>query len=136
MTTIFNSEAEFEQALVAALQNKGWEQTVLRYPTEADLLQNWANILFENNRGIDRLNEAAALGPSAHPVRGCKLSSAKQSVTNPKKRRTDLWGRRGAAKLSIRAISMRGWIVAPIVCAILRCDIPLNPRIRSTKRAS
>ena len=58
MTTIFNSEAEFEQALVAALQNKGWEQTVLRYPTEADLLQNWANILFENNRGIDRLNDA------------------------------------------------------------------------------
>lgn len=58
MTTIFNSEAEFEQALVAALQNKGWEQTVLRYPSESDLLQNWANILFENNRGIDRLNDA------------------------------------------------------------------------------
>ena len=31
---------------------------MLRYPTEKDLLQNWAQILFENNRGIDRLNDA------------------------------------------------------------------------------
>ncbi|MCP4049533.1 MAG: type I restriction endonuclease subunit R, partial [bacterium] len=30
---------------------------VIKYPTEEDLLQNWANILFENNRDIDRLND-------------------------------------------------------------------------------
>ncbi len=55
---IFNTEAEFEAAMIAALQNKGWEKQVLQYPTEEALLQNWANILFENNRGIDRLNDA------------------------------------------------------------------------------
>ena len=55
---IFKTEAEFEAAMIVALQNKGWENHVLKYPTEEDLLKNWADILFENNRGIDRLNDA------------------------------------------------------------------------------
>lgn len=55
---IFKNEAEFEAAMIAALQNKGWENQVLKYPTEDTLLKNWADILFENNRGIDRLNDA------------------------------------------------------------------------------
>lgn len=55
---IFKTEAEFEVAMIAALQNKGWENHVLKNPTEEDLLKNWADILFENNRGIDRLNDA------------------------------------------------------------------------------
>lgn len=54
---IFKTEAEFEVAMIAALQNKGWENHVLKHPTEEDLLKNWADILFENNRGIDRLND-------------------------------------------------------------------------------
>ncbi|MEI6131968.1 MAG: HsdR family type I site-specific deoxyribonuclease [Bacillota bacterium] len=54
---IFKTEAEFEAAMIAALQNKGWENQVLKYPTEDTLLKNWADILFENNRGIDRLND-------------------------------------------------------------------------------
>jgi type I restriction enzyme R subunit len=53
----FKSEAEFEKALMQALSKKGWEKEVLKRPTEKDLLQNWANILFENNRGKDRLND-------------------------------------------------------------------------------
>ena len=36
---------------------KGCEKTVLKQPTEADLLNNWARILFDNNRGQDRLND-------------------------------------------------------------------------------
>ena len=55
---VFRIEAEFEAALIDALQNKGWENHVLKYPTEEDLLKNWADILFENNRSIDRLNDA------------------------------------------------------------------------------
>lgn len=55
---IFKTEAEFETAMIAALKNVGWENHVLKYPTEEDLLKNWADILFENNRGIDRLNDA------------------------------------------------------------------------------
>jgi type I restriction enzyme R subunit len=53
----FDKEADFEQALITALQHNGWERNVLRYPTEQQLIQNWANILFENNRDIDRLND-------------------------------------------------------------------------------
>ena len=52
----FEKEAEFEQNLIAILQRYGWEKEVLHSPTEEDLIQNWANILFENNREIDRLN--------------------------------------------------------------------------------
>ena len=55
---VFNKESDFENALITLLFDKGWESEVLRYPTEKDLLQNWAQILFENNRGIDRLNDA------------------------------------------------------------------------------
>lgn len=53
----FKTEAEFEEALIQALSKKGWEKEVLKRPTEKDLLQNWAKILFENNRGKDRLND-------------------------------------------------------------------------------
>ncbi len=52
----FDREADFEKALIAALQRYGWEKTVIMNPTEMDLLRNWADILFENNREIDRLN--------------------------------------------------------------------------------
>lgn len=53
----FINEAAFETALIDELKNKGWENEVLKNPTEADLLQNWAAILFQNNRDIDRLND-------------------------------------------------------------------------------
>ncbi len=52
----FTSEAQFEKALISELTKKGWEDTIIKNPTEDDLLQNWANILFENNKDIDRLN--------------------------------------------------------------------------------
>lgn len=55
--TTFKTEAQFEQAFIEVLTNKGWEPEILKNKTEADLLQNWANILFENNRQRDRLND-------------------------------------------------------------------------------
>lgn len=55
--TTFKTEAQFEQAFIEVLTNKGWEPKILKNKTEADLLQNWANILFENNRQRDRLND-------------------------------------------------------------------------------
>lgn len=54
---IFKKESDFEEALIKILSEKGWEKEVLKNCSEQDLLQNWANILFENNRGIDRLND-------------------------------------------------------------------------------
>ena len=54
---IFNKESDFEETLIKILSEKGWEKEVLKNYSEQDLLQNWANILFENNRDIDRLND-------------------------------------------------------------------------------
>jgi len=54
---IFNKELDFEEALVKILSEKGWENEVIKYPTEEDLLKNWSKILFENNRNRDRLND-------------------------------------------------------------------------------
>ena len=47
---IFNKESDFEEALIKILSEKGCEKEVLKNYSEQDLLQNWANILFENNR--------------------------------------------------------------------------------------
>lgn len=52
----FTSEKDFEDALIVALKRHGWGDEVLEYPTEQELLQNWANILLGNNRDINRLN--------------------------------------------------------------------------------
>ena len=52
----FQRESDFENAMIKILSDKGWEKEVITHPTEKDLIQNWANILFDNNRGIDRLN--------------------------------------------------------------------------------
>lgn len=54
----FDNEAVFEAALINLLAEKyGWEPEILRYPTEETLVQNWKQILFENNREVDRLND-------------------------------------------------------------------------------
>lgn len=55
--TTFKTETQFEQAFIEVLTHKGWETEILKNKTEADLLQNWASILFENNRQRDRLND-------------------------------------------------------------------------------
>ena len=55
---VFEQEAAFETALINLLTEKyGWELEILRYKTEEDLIQNWKQILFENNRDVDRLND-------------------------------------------------------------------------------
>lgn len=57
MPDVFTNEQAFEDALVGVLEKDyGWKNGTLNHPTEQDLLDNWAQILFENNRGIDRLN--------------------------------------------------------------------------------
>lgn len=56
--TSFDDEPKFEDALIELLHTKyGWEKEVFNNPTEEQLIANWAKILFENNRGIDRLGE-------------------------------------------------------------------------------
>ena len=53
---MFNDELEFEKAFVQALKNSGWTGGILNHPTEKELIDNWAEILFNNNKQIDRLN--------------------------------------------------------------------------------
>jgi type I restriction enzyme R subunit len=56
MSGTFSSELEFEAAVVKNLQEYGWKNGLLKNPTEKDLLDNWAHILYENNKEQDRLN--------------------------------------------------------------------------------
>ena len=57
MADVFTSELAFEDALVSVLEKDyGWKNGTFNHQTEQDLLDNWASILYENNRGIDRLN--------------------------------------------------------------------------------
>ncbi|MGP1471426.1 MAG: type I restriction endonuclease subunit R, EcoR124 family [Schwartzia sp. (in: firmicutes)] len=65
---IFNQEAEFEEALIHILSEKGWEKEVLKNYSEKDLLRNWADILFENNREIDRLNDYPLTGSEMQQI--------------------------------------------------------------------
>ena len=51
----YTVEADFERDVVAKLNACGWTggtnyPFVLKYPTESELIQNWANIIFEHNR--------------------------------------------------------------------------------------
>ena len=71
---IFNKEAEFEAALIELLTQKGWEKEIVKYPTEEDLIDNWAKILFENNRGIDRLND--------YPLTEGEMQQIIEQITN------------------------------------------------------
>lgn len=53
----FDDELEFEKNVIDLLTENGWEKNVLKNKTEKDLIENWANILFENNNIRDRLND-------------------------------------------------------------------------------
>lgn len=54
---MYNDELKFENDFVRSLQENGWTDGILKNPTEKDLLENWAKILFENNRQQDRLSD-------------------------------------------------------------------------------
>ena len=55
---VFANELEFEKAFIKVLQNNGWgKEDILIKKDENALINNWANILFENNRTIDKLND-------------------------------------------------------------------------------
>lgn len=50
----FIKESDFEEALTENLLHHGWNE-VIKNPTEEQLVQNWANIIYDNNRSIDKL---------------------------------------------------------------------------------
>ena len=72
--TTFAKESEFEAAVVHELRQRGWgDAPVIKNPSEADLLANWKRILFENNRGKDRLNEV--------PLTDGEMSQVMEQIT-------------------------------------------------------
>ena len=52
---VFDKEAAFEEAVITVLKQHGWDDAggVLRYPTEQDLIDNWAKILFQKETIFD-----------------------------------------------------------------------------------
>ncbi|MCD8286790.1 MAG: HsdR family type I site-specific deoxyribonuclease [Clostridia bacterium] len=55
---VYKSELKFEEDLVSLLGECGWDtKNVLQYPTEEELIQNWADILYKNNRDVDKLGD-------------------------------------------------------------------------------
>ena len=51
----FSVELDFEKALATLLTEHGWEEEIIMNPTEQQLVDNWAAIIFDNNRDINRL---------------------------------------------------------------------------------
>jgi len=50
----FIKELAFEEALTHHLLGHGWNEVIMN-PTEDDLVKNWASIIYDNNREIDKL---------------------------------------------------------------------------------
>jgi len=65
---VYDDELKFEADLVSTLFDKGWESQVLKCKTEKDLIDNWAKILLENNKGIDRLNNCPLTEGEMHQI--------------------------------------------------------------------
>lgn len=53
----FLKELDFEKALADFLPQHGWEPLVIMNPTEDILIKNWAAIIFNNNRDMNRLGD-------------------------------------------------------------------------------
>ncbi|MCR5151942.1 MAG: HsdR family type I site-specific deoxyribonuclease [Prevotella sp.] len=53
----FLKELDFEKALANFLPQHGWEPNVIMNPTEEKLIKNWAAIIYNNNRDMNRLGD-------------------------------------------------------------------------------
>lgn len=67
----FVKELEFEEALTNHLLQHGWNE-VIKNPTEEELVQNWANIIYDNNRGVDQLG--------SHPLTASEMQQVIDQV--------------------------------------------------------
>lgn len=53
----FTKELDFEAALAELLTQHGWENEIMNNPTEEDLIRNWSEIIYKNNREMTRLGD-------------------------------------------------------------------------------
>ena len=55
--TPFERELDFENALADLLTKHGWDSNIINNPSETDLVKNWADIIYNNNRDVTRLGD-------------------------------------------------------------------------------
>lgn len=72
MIAPITQESEFEKKLAALLTRHGWEPQILVNPTEEDLVRNWAAIIYNNNRDINRLGD--------HPLTDTEMAQVIRQV--------------------------------------------------------
>ena len=72
----FTKELDFEKALADLLPQHGWEPQVLMNPTEEQLIKNWAAIIYNNNRDVNRLGD--------FPLTGTEMQQIMTQVDNLK----------------------------------------------------
>lgn len=87
---VFDSEAAFEDAVVEALKAYGWDDAggVLMRPTEQQLIDNWASILFDRNKHRDCLNDvplsASEMAQILEKIRALRTPLALNELINGK----------------------------------------------------
>ena len=71
----YEHELPFEKDLVNLLvKEKGWVDDVFINPSEDDLIKNWANIVFNNNRKPERLSD--------YPLTKGEISQLMEQINN------------------------------------------------------
>ena len=56
--TSYDKETDFENDLIKMLiEDKGWKDGVLEYPTEEELIRNWSGIIYKRNMKNIHKNE-------------------------------------------------------------------------------
>ena len=84
----FDKEIDFEHALIEKLTRYGWSTDILKNKTESDLIKNWADILYHNNRGVDRLGDypltAGEMNQIIEQVNACRTPVKLNTFINGK----------------------------------------------------
>lgn len=84
----FDREIDFEHALIEKLTRCGWSPDILKNKTESDLIKNWADILYHNNRGVDRLGDypltAGEMNQIIEQVNACRTPVKLNTFINGK----------------------------------------------------
>ena len=64
----FTKELDFEEALAKLLPQHGWEPRIIKNPTEEILIKNWAAIIYNNNRDVNRLGDFPLTGSEMQQI--------------------------------------------------------------------
>lgn len=84
--TPFERELDFEKALADLLTNHGWDSKIISNPSEADLVKNWADIIYNNNRDLNRLGDHpltdTEMGQIISQVNACSTPYQKSKFIN------------------------------------------------------